>query len=61
MGIVITIVQLLIALIVIAAAMPVVLAKVPAAREPRVGPLLLGAGLVVLFVLIRLVWPRPKA
>jgi len=61
MRIVITIVQLLIALIVTASTMPFVLAKVPAARESRVGPLVVGAGLIVVFVLIRLVWPRPKA
>jgi len=60
MGLVLTIVQLLIALILIATTMPVILARVPGLRDSSTGPLVLVGGVIVLFVLIRLVWPRRK-
>jgi hypothetical protein len=53
-------VQILIAVVLVAALMPLVLIGVPAAQDPRLGPALAVGGLVLGFVLIRLVWPARK-
>lgn len=53
-------VQLLIALVITALALPGVLANVPLARSPRGGLLAATAILAVAFGLILLLWPRRK-
>ena len=57
---VIVIVQVLIVLVVIAVALPGILAMVPAARDGSTAlAIAVGIG-VVLFVLLRLVWPARR-
>jgi len=52
--------QVLIAFVLTALAMPVILVAVPATRDSVVGPVLGGGLLVVLFGIIWLVWPRRR-
>ena len=52
--------QILIALLVVASLMPLLLFSVPAAQGARVGPAIAIGGLVVIFALLRFIWPPPR-
>lgn len=52
--------QILITLVVVGLIMPVVLVFMPMAQDPKVGPSAAAALAVIVFVLLRLGWPRPK-
>ena len=54
------VVQLVVSLLIVGALMPALLATVPAARSSRTGFTLTIAGVVAVFGLLRMVWPRPK-
>jgi hypothetical protein len=56
---VIGLIQVVIALLVSGLVMPAILFSVPATRQA--GPMVLGILVVVLFALLRLAWPSPKA
>ena len=52
--------QVIISVLIVGVLLPGVLVNVAAAREPKVGSAL-GLGLtVVVFVVLRVVWPRPR-
>ena len=54
------VVQVVASLVIVAALMPALLATVPAARGAHAGMVAVAAGALVVFVLLRLVWPRSK-
>ena len=54
------IVQILASLLIVGALMPVVLATMPLSRSPRAGLTLALGGVAAGFVVLRMVWPRPK-
>jgi hypothetical protein len=54
------VVQFVVSLLIMGALMPALLATVPAARNSRTGFTLAIAGIVAVFGLLRMVWPRPK-
>lgn len=60
MRVVLTIVQIAVSFVVVASVMPVVLLALPAAREGRLGLVMMGLMLAAAFVVIRLVWPRRR-
>jgi hypothetical protein len=59
-GVLLVIVQLVISLLVVGAVMPAVLLGVSSTRGPRVGLVVTGTIAVVVFVMIRLAWPRRR-
>ena len=59
MAVVIALIQVVIAVLVSGLVMPAILFSVPPAREA--GPMVLVILVVLLFALLRLAWPRPKA
>lgn len=59
-GAVAVVVQFIASFLIVGALMPALLATVPAARSSRTGFTLAIAGLVGVFGLLRMVWPRPK-
>jgi len=54
------VIQVLISLVVAASVMPVLLVAVPATQNQRVGPALALGIAALVFVLVRIVWPRRK-
>jgi hypothetical protein len=60
MRIVILVVQVVISVAVVGLVLPGVLAFVPAARDQRVGLSIAGAIAVLMFMILRMIWPRPR-
>jgi hypothetical protein len=53
--------QVLITFVIVSVTMPAVLTYVPRARDTALGPGLAVGLLVVVFIILRLVWPRRRA
>ena len=58
---IVVIVQVLIAVVLVATLMPMLLATVPVTREAGVGPVVAGVALVVMFLAIRVIWPAKRS
>jgi hypothetical protein len=58
MRVLIVILQILISLFITASAMPALLATVPAARNDRIGLVLMASLFTVSFAVLTLVWPK---
>ncbi|MFI5176972.1 MAG: hypothetical protein ACHQO8_00315 [Vicinamibacterales bacterium] len=54
------VIQILISLVVAASVMPVLLATVPATQNQTLGPAIALGMAALVFVLVRIVWPRHK-
>ena len=53
--------QVMVTFLIAAAVVPLVVVLMPAARDARIGYLSLVVALVIVFAILRVVWPRPRS
>lgn len=59
-GVVLVLIQAVLSLLAVALVLPAILYAWPAASEPRYGLSVAAGLLLALFIVFRLVWPRPR-
>ena len=59
-GVAVLFLQVVVSVLVVASALPALLAKVPAARDGWIGPGLAVGAMAAIFVLLRVLWPQQR-